>query len=117
MDKFAADMAVDFKEFGVASLSIWMGPLLTERMLRLIAENPERYGGVADTGETPELTGHLIWALYNDPALMELSGQTVIGAELAQTYGIKDEGGKQPPSYRDMFGVVPRVQDSPVVIR
>ncbi|MDP9319093.1 MAG: SDR family NAD(P)-dependent oxidoreductase, partial [Actinomycetota bacterium] len=113
MDKFAADMAVDFKEFGVASLSIWMGPLLTERMLRLIAENPERYGGVADTGETPELTGHLIWALYNDPALMELSGQTVIGAELAQTYGIKDEGAKQPPSYRDMFGVVPRVQDSP----
>ncbi len=25
MDKFAADMAVDFKEFGVAALSIWMG--------------------------------------------------------------------------------------------
>jgi NAD(P)-dependent dehydrogenase (short-subunit alcohol dehydrogenase family) len=116
LDKLAADMAVDFEEFGVAALSIWMGPLLTERMKSLIAENPERYGGVLETGETPELTGHLVWALYEDPDVMELSGQTVIGAELAKRYGITDEGGKQPPSYREMFGVAPRVQDSPVRI-
>jgi len=110
MDKFAADMAVDFRPFGVAALSIWMGALLTERLKLLIESHPEKYGMLADTAETPEFTGHIIWALYNDPALMELSGQTVIGAEMAVKYGIKDSGGRQPPSYRLTHGVEPRVQ-------
>jgi hypothetical protein len=37
------------------------------------------------------LTGHIIWELYNDPDLMELSGRTLVGAELAAKYGIADE--------------------------
>lgn len=116
MDKFAADMAVDFKSFDVAALSIWMGPLLTERLLSLIEAEPKKFGTLADTAETPEFTGHIIWALYHDPALMQKSGQTVIGAELAITYGIKDSNGRQPPSYRDTHGVEPRVQ-YPNIIR
>jgi NAD(P)-dependent dehydrogenase (short-subunit alcohol dehydrogenase family) len=32
MDKMAADMAVDFKDIGIAAVSIWMGALLTERL-------------------------------------------------------------------------------------
>jgi len=110
MDKFAADMAVDFKPFDIASLSIWMGPLLTERLKLMIENNPAKYGRFADTAETPELTGHIIWALYHDPELMQLSGQTVIGAEMAVKYGIKDANGRQPPSYRVTHGVEPRVQ-------
>jgi hypothetical protein len=38
---------------------------------------------------------------------MAKSGQTWIGAELAVQYGIKDDGGRQPPSYRDLHGVHP----------
>ena len=49
-----------------------------------------------NNAETPELTGHLIWALFNDPGLMEKSGQTLIGAELAAEYGITDDGGRVP---------------------
>jgi NAD(P)-dependent dehydrogenase (short-subunit alcohol dehydrogenase family) len=116
MDKFAADMAVDFKPFGIAALSIWMGALLTERLKLLIEAHPQKYGQLAETAETPEFTGHIIWALYNDPKLMELSGQTLIGAEIAAKYGIKDAGGRQPPSYRTTHGVVPRVQ-YPNIIR
>jgi hypothetical protein len=56
------------------------------------------------------LTGHAIWALYNDLDLMALSGQTLIGAELAVKYGITDEGSRQPPSYRDLFNVHPHHQ-------
>ena len=41
MDKFAADMAVDLKDYNVAALSIWMGPLLSERMKALIAADLE----------------------------------------------------------------------------
>lgn len=110
MDKFAADMAVDFKPFGVAALSIWMGALLTERLQQMIAAQPQKFGNLAETAETPEFTGHVIWALYNDPQRMELSGQTVIGAEMAVKYGIKDTGGRQPASYRTTHRVVPHVQ-------
>jgi NAD(P)-dependent dehydrogenase (short-subunit alcohol dehydrogenase family) len=115
-DKLAADMAVDFKDFNVAALSIWMGAVLTDRLQAVIASNPEKYGGLRDKCESPEFTGHVIWALYRDPKLMQLSGQTLIGAELAVTYGIKDEGGRQPPSYRDSYKVAPRTQ-YPIIIR
>lgn len=94
-DKMAADMAFDFREFGIAAVSIWMGSLLTDRVRKIIASNPEKFGHILDTAETPELTGHVIWALYQDPDLMSLSGQTLIGAELAARYGISDEGGRQ----------------------
>ncbi len=110
VDKFAADMAVDFKPFGVAALSIWMGPLLAERLQALIEADPNKYGKFGETAETPEFTGHIIWALYRDPGLMEMSGLTVIGAEMAVKYGIKDAGGRQPPSYRTTHKVEPRVQ-------
>jgi NAD(P)-dependent dehydrogenase (short-subunit alcohol dehydrogenase family) len=116
MDKFAADMAVDFKDFDVAAISIWMGALLTDRLQAIIAADPEKFGYLQDQIETPEFTGHVIWALWNDPRLMELSGQTLIGAELAVKYGITDAGGRQPPSFRDTHKVEPRVQ-YPNIIR
>jgi NAD(P)-dependent dehydrogenase (short-subunit alcohol dehydrogenase family) len=107
MDKMAADMAVDFGEFGIAAVSIWMGILLTERLENVIARDPEKFGRMRDIAETPELTGHLIWSLFNDVNLMEKSGLTWIGAELAREYGIEDDGGRRPPSYRDLYGIHP----------
>jgi len=116
MDKFAADMAVDFKDYNVAALSIWMGALLTDRLRMVIASDPAKYGYLERAAETPEFTGHVIWALYNDPQLMDISGQTVIGAEMAAKYGIKDQGGRQPKSYRETHKVEPRIQ-YPNIIR
>jgi hypothetical protein len=87
-----------------------MGILLTERLKNIVASDPEKFGRLLDIAETPELTGHLIWALFNDANLMDVSGETLIGAELAMKYGIKDEGGRQPPSYRDLRGVHPHKQ-------
>ncbi len=117
MDKMAFDMAVDFRHAGasVAALSIWMGALATDRMMAIIAADPEKYGYLKDQIETTEFTGHIIWALYNDPALLELSGQTVIGAEMAVRYGIKDAGGRQPPSCRDTHKVAPHQHYSLVI--
>lgn len=106
-DKMAADMAFDFKDAGIASISIWMGSLLTDRVRKIIAANADKLGHILDTAETPELTGHVVWALFNDPDVMEVSGQTLIGAELAVKYGIKDEDDRQPPSYRALFDVHP----------
>ncbi|GFG49013.1 short-chain dehydrogenase [Mycolicibacterium agri] len=107
MDKMAADMAVDFADFDVAAVSIWMGILRTERLESMVAAAPDKFGGLLDIAETPELTGHLIWALFRDDNVMKKSGQTLIGAELADDYGITDAGGRRPPSYRELHGIHP----------
>ena len=116
VDKFAADMAVDLKEYNVAAVSIWMGMLLTERSKKAIKEHPETYGQLAEMAETPEYTGHVIAAMADDPDIMSLTGQTVIGAEIApDRYGLTDAGGKKPISHRPFLGD-PRVAH-PAIIR
>jgi hypothetical protein len=115
MDKMAADMAVDFREFGIAAVSIWMGVLLTERFKNLVAAAPDKFAHLLENAETPDLTGHLIWALFTDPDMMAKSGQTFIGAELAHEYGITDEGGRWPVSYRNLHGIFPIRQFSRVL--
>ena len=108
VDKMAHDMSVDLREANVAALSIWMGSLATERLLAMIDENPAKFGYLDGLLETPEFTGHVIWALYNDPELMALSGQTVIGAEMGARYGLVDRGGRLPSSVRDTQAIAPR---------
>jgi NAD(P)-dependent dehydrogenase (short-subunit alcohol dehydrogenase family) len=116
VDKFAADMAVDLKEYNVAAISIWMGMLLTERSKKAIKEHPETYGQLAEMAETPDYTGHIIAAMADDPDIMSLTGQTVIGAEIApDRYGLTDAGGKKPISHRPFLGD-PRIAH-PAVIR
>jgi NAD(P)-dependent dehydrogenase (short-subunit alcohol dehydrogenase family) len=104
LDKMAHDMAHDFKPFNVAAVSIWMGMLRTERTERVIAAEPDKYTALAAMMETPQLTGLVIDALYNDPDLLAKSGQTLVGAEEALHYGIRDVNGSQPPSHRPMLG-------------
>ena len=104
LDKMAHDMAHDLRPFNVAAVSIWMGMLRTERTERVIAAEPDKYTALAAMMETPQLTGLVIDALYNDPALLAKSGHTLVGAEEAQHYGIQDVNGSQPPSHRPMLG-------------
>ncbi len=104
VDKFAKDMAVDLRAHNVAAVSIWMGMLKTERSARSLAAAPDQYAEFAAMAETPEFTGRIIHALYRDPKLMDKSGQVLIGAEVAQEYGIQDAEGRQPPSHREMLG-------------
>jgi NAD(P)-dependent dehydrogenase (short-subunit alcohol dehydrogenase family) len=106
LDKFAADMGVDFRPFGVAVVSIWMGAVLTERLQRIIDSGPD-LGYLTGIAETPEFTGHVIAALAADPDVLAVSGRTLIGAEVAREYGISDAGGRRPPSVRDLMSVEP----------
>jgi len=115
VDKFAADMAVDLKAHDVAAISLWMGPLRTERTARSVRERPERYAEIMQAAETPEFSGRIIGALHASHERMALSGQTLIGAEIAQTFAIADSDGRQPPSYREMLGA-PRIAH-PAIIR
>lgn len=117
LGKMTFDMAADFKHAGanVSALAIWMGPLHTERLEAMIADDPDKFGPIASHCESPEFSGHIIWALYNDPDLASLSGQTVVGAEVARKYGLTDNG-RTPLTTQEMYGVSP-AQFHPAEIR
>jgi NAD(P)-dependent dehydrogenase (short-subunit alcohol dehydrogenase family) len=106
LDKFAHDMEHDLRGTGVISVSIWMGPLVTERSLIAQKTNPEQYEGFIESAENPEFTAHVLDAIDNSPNRDELSGQTLIGAEIAKALGVTDRG-KEKPSYREMLGSPP----------
>lgn len=106
VDKMAHDMAVELRPHAIAVVSLWMGLLKTERTEVALAD-PElarHYAHLLETMETPELSGHVIHALAQDPHRMARSGRIWIGAELAQEYGIREADGRQPPSHRPMLG-------------
>ncbi len=103
VDKFAHDMEHDLRGTGVIAVSIWMGPLVTERSLIAQKTNPEQYEGFIDAAENPEFTAHIIDAIAAAPNRDALSGQTLIGAEIAKELGVTDRG-KEKPSYREMLG-------------
>lgn len=104
VDKMAHDMAVDFKPFNVAVISLWMGLLKTERTTKVFAAQPELYAPMEATAESAEFPGLVIDALAGDPDLMSRSGKIWVGAELAEEYGVEDIDGKQPPSHAPMLG-------------
>ena len=103
IDKFAHDMEHDLRGTGVRTISVWMGPLITERSTIAREVNPEQYEGFIETAENPEFTGHILHALAREPLGATLSGRTVVGAEVARDLGITDRG-EERPSYRDMLG-------------
>jgi NAD(P)-dependent dehydrogenase (short-subunit alcohol dehydrogenase family) len=108
-DKMSWDMALDLKPHTVACVSLWPGFVLTDAVRAMPKEAlPPDLAASLPFWETPEFSGLVIAALFQDPALMELSGQALIGAERASAYGILDIDGKQPPSYRAAMGPPPQ---------
>ncbi len=103
VDKLAHDMEHDLRGTGVIAVSIWMGPLVTERSLIASQTNPEQYRDFIASAENPEFTAHIIHAIDASPQRDELSGQTLVGAEIAATLGVQDRGHDRP-SYRAMLG-------------
>jgi NAD(P)-dependent dehydrogenase (short-subunit alcohol dehydrogenase family) len=106
IDKFAHDMQHDLSETGVNAVSIWMGPLRTERALMAAEVHPEQYEEIMKVAENPEYTGHLLHALTFGGAIERYAGKTVVGAELGVELGISDAG-EYRPSHRDMLGGPP----------
>jgi NAD(P)-dependent dehydrogenase (short-subunit alcohol dehydrogenase family) len=109
MDKMAFDMGVDFADAGanVAAVSIWMGALTSERLLEMIAAEPDKFKHLEGQLESTGLTGHIAWALFNDPEMMAYNGKTLVGADVAKSYGITDLGGNYAPSFREQTGIAP----------
>lgn len=103
IDKFAHDMEHDLRDTGVVTVSIWMGPLVTERSLIAQKTNPEQYEGFIESAENPEFTAHIVHAVDASAERARYSGETLIAAEVARELGLTDRG-KDRPSYREMLG-------------
>ena len=103
IDKFAHDMEHDLRGTGVVSVSLWLGPQITERSEIARKTNPEQYEDFIAYAENPEFSAHIFDAIDRAPNRDELSGQTLIGAEIALELGIKDRG-QDRPSHRSMLG-------------
>ena len=103
LDKLAHDMEHELRGTGVIAVSIWLGPQITERALIAKEVNPEQYEGFMSVAENPEFTGHILDAINKSDRRDELSGNTLIGAEIAIELGVTDRG-MERPSYRDMLG-------------
>ena len=118
VDKMAMDMAVDFRDCDVASMSLWLGFVRTERNEPLF-QHPDAmegpYGKFLENAESPELIGRVIEALHRDQKRMERSGRVHIVAELAREYGIPEADGRQPTSNRNVLAAPP--EPSSVVVR
>jgi dehydrogenase/reductase SDR family member 1 len=91
-DKMTADMAHELRPHGIAVVSLYPGLVRTELVMAAAA------GGWFDlsNSESPEFTGRAIAALAGDLRLMERSGKALVGAALAQEYGVSDVDGKHP---------------------
>jgi NAD(P)-dependent dehydrogenase (short-subunit alcohol dehydrogenase family) len=91
-DKLTADMAQELRPHGITAVSLYPGLVRTEAVLAAAA------GGWFDlsNSESPAFTGRVIAALAADPRVLERSGQVIVGAAAALTYGVIDEDGRQP---------------------
>src|SRR6267143_226724 len=110
-DKMAADMAKELRPYNIAAVSIWMGPLDTERARVYLASLPKDSQPKLRR-ESPQFTGRVVAALYASDHRMKLSGYALIGAELGAKLGVTDVDGIAPPSYRYEMGGPPELHVS-----
>jgi NAD(P)-dependent dehydrogenase (short-subunit alcohol dehydrogenase family) len=108
-DKMSFDMALDLRPHDVACVSIWPGFIYSDELARFAEATPKdrlppALAAALPLFERPEFTALVLNALHEDPMLMELSGQALIGAELGRHYGVRDIDGKQPASFRATMG-------------
>uniref|UniRef100_A0A1A7YBC6 Dehydrogenase/reductase (SDR family) member 1 n=1 Tax=Iconisemion striatum TaxID=60296 RepID=A0A1A7YBC6_9TELE len=107
-DRLAADMAVELKNRGVASVSLWPGAVQTELVSQFILEKETPEGGnskykeMFSNGETTELSGKCITNLAKDENLMSLTGKVLMTCDLARRYRIKDVDGRSVIDYTSL---------------
>lgn len=80
-ERLTRDMALDLKEHGVATFSIW----------------PNGHTGDPAKPETPRYNGRAVVAALAEPDLMARTGQHFWAAEIGAQYGLTDEFGHSHP--------------------
>jgi NAD(P)-dependent dehydrogenase (short-subunit alcohol dehydrogenase family) len=95
IDRLARDMSEDLRPHGITSVSLYPGLVLTEGVIANL-----QYFQDETNRETPLFVGRTVAALAADPDRLRYTGQWLVVAELAATYGVVDEFGQRPHSNR-----------------
>ncbi|XP_018613610.1 dehydrogenase/reductase SDR family member 1 [Scleropages formosus] len=104
-DRLAADTALELKNTGVVSVSLWPGAVKTELITEFITTKDLVPGikpasrKVFANGETTELSGRCIVALAKDKNLMSVTGKVLMTCHLARRYGFRDIDGRSVTDY------------------
>lgn len=91
-DKLTHDTAHELKPHGITVVSLYPGLVRTESVLAAASQ------GWLDlsNSESPEFTGRIVAALFNDRSLRDRSGQVLVGAAVARELGVTDIDGREP---------------------
>ncbi len=84
VDKLAADMAHQLRQYNVTSVSIWPPLTMTEKVMAY----KEHYD--LKKARSPLFTGRAVVALAADPKIMDRTGHSFPVTELAAEYGFSD---------------------------
>ncbi|XP_069113766.1 dehydrogenase/reductase SDR family member 1-like isoform X2 [Argopecten irradians] len=107
-DRMAADCAIELKKHNVAMVSLWPGPVRTERIQFFINESSANnvgnvnVRGMFEVGESIEYAGKAVSYLASDPNIMKKTGKILITAELGSEYGFVDINGREMVSFRNL---------------
>ena len=104
IDKMAFDMAYDLKPHQICSLSLWSGIVKDEKTQKVSEMHGEQYAEFLKGAASQEYAGMVINQLYDDPKLMNLSGKTLLAAEVGNQYEVEDINGCTPESDRKKLG-------------
>ena len=104
IDKMAFDMAFDFKDHDVCSVSLWSGIVLDEKTEKVSKNMDEQYAEFLKGAASQAFAGKVIRAFYDQENKMQHSGKTLIAAEVGKELGITNPDGTQPRSDREMLG-------------
>jgi len=103
-DRMAKDCGAELKDFGVAFVSLWPGPVKTELMSEntgKLREDP-KVQWIFDRGETPEYTGKAVCALFSDANIIRRTGQIIMTTDLGDEFSFKDIDDSRPVSMRGL---------------
>ncbi|XP_076018295.1 dehydrogenase/reductase SDR family member 1 [Genypterus blacodes] len=111
-DRLAADMGIELKSRGVASVSLWPGAVQTELITKFQEQENEpnhAFVSMFANAETTELSGKCIVSLAKDKNLMSLTGKVLMNCDLARRYGLKDVDGRTVTDYTSFKFLLTRV--------
>lgn len=101
LDRLSSDMAQELRPHNVASVSLWPGPILTEKTVILSSLAPVPHHAKGE--QSPAYVGSAVAALAADPAIMKKSGQTLTTTDLGREYGFTEADGSTPPSVQELY--------------
>ena len=115
VDRMSVDCGIELKKHGVASVSLMLGAVKTEKTSTLIDKGDQlklkgdpnnkaldvSVGKIFGEAESVEFGGKIISHMALNPNIMKYSCKVVTGADYAASFDIRDVDGRKIPSHRE----------------